>query len=115
VDVDVKASFEELRKLYADTQAKAAPLLAKLRPWIQAAQHAEKLGLTADSTADQIIDAFANSVDFADMPQRPLIPQVLKAGAPAAIAEAGRQVEKINVDVGTAVGTLAGAIVGAMR
>lgn len=115
MDEQIRQAFEELRAIYVEAQAKAGPVLARLQPWIRAAQRAEELGLTANSTEDEIIEAFANTLRLDDLPLRPLVPQVLKPGAPAEILEAGRQVEQLWVSIGAALGTLGGAVLGAVR
>jgi hypothetical protein len=107
----VKEKLDAVAAIYQDAQAKAAPLLAELEPYLDAAKAAHKLGLTADSTADEIIAAFANRVDLT-APNVNVVPSVLEAGAPGQIQQAGEQLVATWQLIGTTIGQVVGIIAG---
>jgi hypothetical protein len=107
----VKARLDQVAAIFRDAQQRAEPLLADLQPYLDAARQAERMGLSADSTPEQIIEAFAGRVDLA-LPTTQVVPSVLQAGDPQAIREAGESLIATHKAVGSLIGNVLGIIAG---
>jgi hypothetical protein len=105
----VKEKIDAIAAIFAEAQEKAGPLLAELQPYLDVAREAERMGLSEDSTAEQIIDAFAGKLDLA-IPAPTIVPQVLSAGAPKQIREAGESLLATHRTIGALIGQVAGII-----
>jgi hypothetical protein len=107
----VKEKINQVTEIFRDAQQRAEPLLAELQPYLDAAKAVERLGLSADASADEIIEAFANRVDLG-VPAVQVVPQVLQAGAPAEIRKAGESLIATHQAIGALIGQVLGIIVG---
>jgi hypothetical protein len=107
----VKEKIDALAQMYNEVNERAKPLLAELQPYLDVAREAERLGLSADSTAEEIIDAFAGKLDLS-IPAPTIVPQVLSAGAPQQIREAGESLNAASRTIGALVGQVAGIVLG---
>lgn len=107
----VKERFEALQAVTQKYLDDIAPLVDGLGPYIEAAKQAKALGLTAQSSADEVIEAFANSVSIS--PQAALVlPTVLQAGGPGEIERAIESVLAGKRELGIAVGSILGIVAG---
>jgi hypothetical protein len=109
----VKERIDQVNEIFRRAAVEAGPLMADLKQYRAAIAKAEALGLTADSTADEVIEAFARGVDIGP-PLREQIPQVLATGAPAEIDKAAQTLIETHKALGATVGQIAGIVLGLM-
>lgn len=107
----VKEKLDQVAAIFRDAQAQAAPLLAELEPYVAVARECDRLGITEHSSADEIIDAFAGKLNLS-VPAPTIVPQVLDAGAPGQIREAGETLLATHRAIGSLVGSVIGIIAG---
>lgn len=109
----VKEKIEQVAAIFRDAQQRAEPLLNELGPYIEVAREAERLGITANSTPEQIVDAFAGTLDLS-VPVPDDAPELLSKNAPAQIREAGEKITAASRTIGGLVGELGGIVLGLM-
>lgn len=110
-DLSLKERFEQIAAATKEYEAKMAELTPGLKPYIDAAVAAQRLGLTAKSTPDEIISAFAGAVNIGPK-HREAIPSVLALGAPEEIRKAGEDLLNQARVAGNLTGQLVGIIAG---
>jgi len=107
----VKEKINVVAEIFRDAQQRAEPLLKELGPYLDVAREAERLGLAADASGEQILDAFAGKLDLS-VPAAVDVPQLLSTAAPAEIRQAGEKLTAMSHTVGAMVGQLVGIIAG---
>lgn len=107
----VKERLEKAAEILQKAQTEAAPYLEGLDDYLAAAAAAHRLGLTEESSSDDIINVFANATPD-ELPYFKIIPQTLEAGAPKAIKDAGEQLISTFKAIGTTIGSVIGIIAG---
>jgi len=107
--MSVREKFDQIQRIFAEAHAQAAPLIADLGPYVDAARRARELGLGPDSTADQIIEAFAKSVDLTPA-MRQTIPAMITAGSAETIVKAGEGLIEAHRRIGSTLGSVLGLI-----
>lgn len=109
--MSVKEKMDQVAAIFRDAQLRAQPLLDELRPYVDVARECERLGLSSDASADEIIEAFAGKLNL-DVPAPSIVPQVLSAGAPGEIVKAGERLMAAGQTIGALVGNVLGIIAG---
>ncbi len=110
--MSVLEKLAELKAIYADADAKAAPLIAELGPYVEAAAEAKRLGLGPNSTASEITKAFAGAVN-ANPRVQAIIPTLLDADAAERTKALAQEVLDVYKTNGSSLGAIVGGLVGA--
>lgn len=103
--------LKALEEIFAAANAKAAPLIAELEPYLAVHEAAKKAGVGKAASAMEIAQGFAGQVDLTP-PKPDATPSNLDPNAPQQIDDAAATLIERYKSIGAAIGKLAGAAVG---
>jgi len=109
----ISEKLKALEEIFADANAKAAPLLAELEPYLAVHEAAKAAGVGKAASAMEIAQGFAGQVDLSP-PKPEQIPSTLDPNAAKEIDDAAATLIEKYKTVGAAVGKVIGAAISMM-